>query len=49
MLREFEEAGELVICDGFGQDIADIAQLAQRFDEKGLLYAVTLGEELLPK
>jgi phage terminase large subunit-like protein len=42
VLRDFEEAGELVIYDEFGQDIADIAQLAQQIDEKGLLHAVAL-------
>jgi phage terminase large subunit-like protein len=42
VLRDFEEAGELVIYDEFGQDIADIAQLAQRVDERGLLHAVAL-------
>ena len=42
MLRDFEEAGELVICKEFGQDIAEIAQLAQQIDEKGLLQAVAL-------
>jgi phage terminase large subunit-like protein len=42
VLRDFEEAGELVIYDEFGQDIADIAELAQRIDEKGLLHAVAL-------
>jgi phage terminase large subunit-like protein len=31
-----------VICEEFGQDIHDIAQLAQRIDEKGLLHAVAL-------
>jgi len=42
VLRDFEEAGELEIYDEFGQDIHDIAQLAQRIDEKGLLCAVAL-------
>jgi phage terminase large subunit-like protein len=42
VLREFEQAGELVICDEFGQDIADIAQLAHQIDENGLLHAVAL-------
>jgi phage terminase large subunit-like protein len=37
-----KEVGELVIYDEFGQDIADIAQLAQRVDDKGQLYAVAL-------
>ena len=41
-LRDFEEAGKLVICKEFGEDIADIAQLALQIDEKGLLQAVTL-------
>jgi phage terminase large subunit-like protein len=42
VLRDFEEAGELVIYDEFGQDIHDIALLAQRVDEKGLLHSVAL-------
>ncbi len=42
MLRDFEKVGALVIYEEFGQDIADIAELAQRIDEKGLLYAVAL-------
>ena len=42
VLRDFEEAGELVIYEEFGQDIHDISQLAQRIDEKGLLHAVAL-------
>jgi hypothetical protein len=42
LLRDFEEAGELVICKEFGEDIAEIAQLAQRIDENGLLQAVAL-------
>ena len=42
VLRDFEEAGELVIYEEFGQDIADIAHLAQQVWEKGLLYAVAL-------
>jgi phage terminase large subunit-like protein len=42
VLRDFEEAGELVVYNEFGQDIADIAHLAQQVYEKGLLYAVAL-------
>jgi phage terminase large subunit-like protein len=42
VLRDFEEAGELVIYDEFGQDIVDIALLAQRVEESGVLYAVAL-------
>ncbi len=42
VLRDFEEAGELVVYEEFGQDIRDIAELAQRIDEKGLLHAVAL-------
>jgi phage terminase large subunit-like protein len=42
VLRDFAEAGELVIYEEFGQDIHDISQLAQRIDEKGLLHAVAL-------
>lgn len=39
VLRDFAEAGELVIYEEFGQDIAE---LAQRIDNKALLHAVTL-------
>jgi phage terminase large subunit-like protein len=42
LLRDFEEADELVICKEFGDDIDEIAQLAQRIDENGLLQAVAL-------
>jgi phage terminase large subunit-like protein len=42
VLRDFEEAGDLVICDRFGVDIAEIAALAGRIDGKGLLHAVAL-------
>jgi phage terminase large subunit-like protein len=42
ILRDFEEAGDLVICDRFGDDIAYIAALAKRIDEQGLLHAVAL-------
>jgi phage terminase large subunit-like protein len=37
-----EAAGELVICKEFGDDIADITQLAQQIFENGLLQAVAL-------
>ncbi len=42
VLRDFEEAGDLVICREFGDDIADIAKLAQHIDENGLLQGVAL-------
>jgi phage terminase large subunit-like protein len=42
VLRDFEEAGELVICDRFGDDIGDVAALANRIEGKGLLHAVAL-------
>jgi phage terminase large subunit-like protein len=42
LLRDFEAAGELVICKTFGEDIDEIAQVAQRIDEQGLLQAVAL-------
>ena len=42
VLRDFEEAGDLVICKEFGDDIADIAKLAQHIDENGLLQGVAL-------
>jgi phage terminase large subunit-like protein len=47
LLRDFEDAGELVICKEFGEDVADIAQLAQRLDENGLLEAVALDRRRL--
>jgi hypothetical protein len=40
VLRDFEEAGDLVIYDEFGQGIAEFAK---RIDGKGLLGAVALG------
>ena len=42
VLRDFEAAGELVIYEAFGQDIAEIAELARHIDNKGLLHAVAL-------
>jgi len=42
VLRDFEASGELVIYEEFGQDIAEIAQLARQIDNKGLLHAVAL-------
>ena len=42
LLRDFEAAGELVICKEFGDDIAEITQLAQQIYENGLLQAVAL-------
>jgi phage terminase large subunit-like protein len=42
VLRDFEEAGELVICKEFGDDIAEVTRLAQRIYENGLLQAVAL-------
>ena len=42
LLRDFEAAGELVICKDFGDDIAEITQLAQQIYENGLLQAVAL-------
>jgi hypothetical protein len=42
VLRGFEEAGNLVVCKEFDEDVADIPQLAQRIDENGLLQAVAL-------
>ena len=41
-MRDFEAAGELVNYEEFGQDIAEIAELAQRSENKGLLHAVAL-------
>jgi len=40
VLRDFEAAGEFVIRNEFGGDISEIAQLAQRLYENGLLQAV---------
>lgn len=42
VLRDFEAVGELVICDRFGDDIAEIATLAGQIDGKGLLRAEAL-------
>jgi phage terminase large subunit-like protein len=42
LLRDFKAAGELVICKAFGDDIAEITQLAQQIYENGLLQAVAL-------
>ena len=42
VLQDFERAGEFVICDQFGDDIAEIAALAKRIDETGLLHAIGL-------
>jgi phage terminase large subunit-like protein len=42
LLRDFEAAGELVICNDYGQDIAEITELAQRLYDTGLLQAVAL-------
>jgi phage terminase large subunit-like protein len=42
LLRDFETAGELVICKEFGDDIAEITQLTQQIYENGLLQAVAL-------
>jgi phage terminase large subunit-like protein len=42
VLRDFEQAGDLVICERLGDDVADIASLARRIDETGLLHAVGL-------
>ena len=42
MLRDLEKAGDLVIYEEFGQDIAEVAELAQRISKKGLLHAVAL-------
>jgi phage terminase large subunit-like protein len=41
-LRDFECAGELVICERLGDDIDEIAALAQHVDGTGLLHAVGL-------
>jgi phage terminase large subunit-like protein len=42
LLRDFEEAGDLVICKEFGEDVADITELARHIDGQGLLSAVAL-------
>jgi phage terminase large subunit-like protein len=41
-LRDFARAGELVICEHLGDDIEEIAALAEHVDETGLLHAVGL-------
>lgn len=42
VLRDFEEAGDLVVYEEFGKDIAEIAELAKHIDGQGLLHAVAL-------
>ena len=42
LLRDFEAAGELVVCTDYGQDIAEITELAQQLYDSGLLQAVAL-------
>ena len=42
VLHDFKAADELVIYEEFGQDIAEIAEIAQYIDNKGLLHAVAL-------
>jgi phage terminase large subunit-like protein len=42
VLRDLEKAGDLVIYNDFGQDIAEVAELAQRINKRGLLHAVAL-------
>lgn len=42
LLRDFEAAGELVICKDYGDDIAEIADLAKQLYDSGLLQAVAL-------
>ena len=39
---DFEEAGDLVVCERLGDDITEIAELAKYIDGKGLLHAVPL-------
>jgi phage terminase large subunit-like protein len=41
-LHDFHDAGELVIYQEFGDDFAEIAQLAKRIEKNGLLHAVAL-------
>ena len=33
VLRDFEEAGDLVVCEEFGKDIAEIAELAKHITD----------------
>src|SRR5882757_7356362 len=40
LMRDFEEAGELVMCKEFGDDMTEIAELARQMYENGLLQAV---------
>lgn len=42
LMKDLEEAGELVVCENFGDDVAEVAELAKRIDERGLLHAVGL-------
>ena len=41
-MRDFETAGELVICKDYGQDITEITELAEELYNTGLLQAVAL-------
>ena len=43
VLRDFEAASDLLIYEEFGQDIAEIAEVARYIDSKGLLHAVALA------
>src|SRR5258708_11392164 len=42
MVRELADYGELVVCEGFCNDVMEVAELAKHIDEKGLLHAVGL-------
>ena len=42
VLRDFEEAGELVICEDLGTTLPRLLPLLAEIDEKGLLHAVAL-------
>jgi phage terminase large subunit-like protein len=42
VLRDFECAGELVICEHLGDDTEQITKVAEQIDSAGLLYAVGL-------
>lgn len=41
-LRDFEQDGDLVLCEEFDQDIAGVVEIARRIDQAGLLNAVGL-------
>jgi phage terminase large subunit-like protein len=41
-LRAFEQDGDLILCSEFGQDVAELVEIAKRVDRAGILNAVGL-------